>query len=286
LTGVPGWRVMAAQRKGNAGMLTPEELERYARHIVLREVGGPGQQALQRARVLVLGAGGLGAPVLLYLAAAGVGTLGVVDDDTVSLSNLQRQVIHATADVGRPKVDSAAATIARLNPHVKVETHGVRLTAANAMELVSRYDLVVDGSDNFSTRYLVSDACCLAKKPLVTAAIGTFDATLTTLRPFEKGKDGTPNPTYRCLFPEPPPAGTVPACAEAGVLGALAGIAGSLLALEVIREIVGFGDGLTGRLLMIDARSLRFETLNYAWDPANPLTGEKPTIRDLSVHTK
>jgi adenylyltransferase/sulfurtransferase len=243
-------------------MLTPEELERYARHIVLREVGGPGQQALKRARVLVVGAGGLGAPVLLYLAAAGVGTLGVVDDDTVSLSNLQRQVIHATADIGRPKVDSASAAIARLNPH----------------------DLVVDGSDNFSTRYLVSDACYLARKPLVTAAVGTFDATLTTLRPFEAGQDGIPNPTYRCLFPEAPPPGTVPACAEAGILGALAGIAGSLMALEVIREIVGFGDSLVGRLLMIDARSLRFETLNYAWDPANPLSGEKATIRDLSGH--
>jgi adenylyltransferase/sulfurtransferase len=265
-------------------MLTPEELERYARHIVLREVGGPGQQALKRARVLVVGAGGLGAPVLLYLAAAGVGTLGVVDDDTVSLSNLQRQVIHATADIGRPKVDSASAAIARLNPHVMVEMHGVRLSVANALELISRYDLVVDGSDNFSTRYLVSDACYLARKPLVTAAVGTFDATLTTLRPFEAGQDGIPNPTYRCLFPEAPPPGTVPACAEAGILGALAGIAGSLMALEVIREIVGFGDSLVGRLLMIDARSLRFETLNYAWDPANPLSGEKATIRDLSGH--
>jgi adenylyltransferase/sulfurtransferase len=265
-------------------MLTPEELERYARHIVLREVGGPGQQALKRARVLVVGAGGLGAPVLLYLAAAGVGTLGVVDDDTVSLSNLQRQVIHATADIGRPKVDSASAAIARLNPHVDVEMHGFRLSPANALELIGRYDLVVDGSDNFSTRYLVSDACYLAKKPLVTAAVGTFDATLTTLRPFETDKGGTPNPTYRCLFPEAPPPGTVPACQEAGILGALAGIAGSLMALEVIREIVGFGDSLVGRLLMIDARSLRFETLNYAWDPANPLSGEKATIRDLSGH--
>jgi molybdopterin-synthase adenylyltransferase len=267
-------------------MLTPEELERYARHIVLREVGGPGQQALKRARVVVIGAGGLGAPVLLYLAAAGVGTIGIVDDDVVSLSNLQRQVIHATGDIDRPKVDSAAAAIARLNPHVAVATHPARLTAANALDLLARYDLVVDGSDNFSTRYLVSDACYLAKKPLVTAAVGTFDATLTTLRPHEKGPDGTPNPTYRCLFPEAPPPGTVPACAEAGILGALAGIAGSLMALEVIREIVGFGEGLVGRLLMIDARSLRFETLNYAWDPSNPLNGEKPTIKDLSVHAK
>jgi molybdopterin/thiamine biosynthesis adenylyltransferase len=265
-------------------MLNAEELERYARHIVLREVGGPGQAALKRARVLVVGAGGLGAPVLLYLAAAGVGTLGVIDDDTVSLSNLQRQVIHGTPDVGVPKIESAAATIRRLNPHVAVELHGTRLVAANALDLVGRYDLVADGSDNFATRYLVSDACYLAGKPLVTAAMGTFDGTLTTIRAHERGADGRPNPTYRCLFPEAPPPGTVPACAEAGVLGAMAGVLGSLAALEVIREIVGFGDGLVGRLLMVDARSMRFETLRYAWDPENPLSGEQPTIRDLSIH--
>ena len=263
-------------------MLSADELERYARHIVLREVGGPGQLALRRARVLVVGAGGLGAPVLLYLAAAGVGTLGIVDDDVVSLSNLQRQVIHATADVGRPKVESAAAVIARLNPHVAIEPHPVRLSSANALDLIDRYDLVVDGSDNFATRYLVSDTCYFGKKPLVTAAVGTFDATLTTIRAHERSADGRPNPTYRCLFPEPPPPGTVPACAEAGILGALTGIVGSLMALEVIREIVGFGEGLVGRLLMIDARSLRFEMLQYAWDPANPLSGERSERRDLS----
>jgi len=263
-------------------MLSPEELERYARHIVLREVGGPGQAALRRARVLVIGAGGLGAPVLLYLAAAGVGTLGVVDDDVVSLSNLQRQVIHATPDIGRPKVDSAAAMIERLNPHVAVEPYGVRLTAQNALELISSFDIVADGSDNFATRYLVSDACYFAKKPLVTAALGTFDATLTTIRAHERNADGKPNPTYRCLFPEPPPPGSVPACAEAGVLGALAGVIGSMMALEIIREIVGFGESLVGKLVMIDARGMRFETLRYEWDPANPLSGEKPTIRDLS----
>jgi molybdopterin-synthase adenylyltransferase len=265
-------------------MLTPEELERYARHIVLREVGGPGQAALRRARVLVVGAGGLGAPVLLYLAAAGVGTLGVVDDDVVSLSNLQRQVIHATPDIGKPKVDSAAAMIDRLNPHVAVEPHGVRLTARNALDLIGRYEIVADGSDNFATRYLVSDACYLAKKPLVTAALGTFDVTLTTIRAHERNADGKPNPTYRCLFPEPPPPGSVPACAEAGVLGALAGVIGSMMALEIIREIVRFGESLVGRLVMIDARGMRFETLRYEWDPANPLSGEKPTIKDLSVH--
>jgi molybdopterin-synthase adenylyltransferase len=262
--------------------VTPEELERYARHIVLREVGGPGQAALKRARVLVIGAGGLGAPLLMYLAAAGVGTLGVIDDDAVSLSNLQRQIIHGTPDLGTEKVASAAAAIARLNPHVAVEAHNLRLAADNALALIAGYDLVADGSDNFSTRYLVSDACFLAKRPLVTAAVGTFDGTLTTIRAHERGADGNPNPTYRCLFPEPPPAGAVPACAEAGILGALTGVVGSMMALEVIREIVGFGQGLTGRLLMIDARAMRFETLNYAWDPANPLSGEAPTIRDLS----
>jgi adenylyltransferase/sulfurtransferase len=264
-------------------MLNSEEIERYARHIVLREVGGPGQAALKRARVLVIGAGGLGAPALLYLAAAGVGAIGVIDDDKVALSNLQRQVIHGTPDIGDPKVQSAAAAIKRLNPLVAVEPHAARLAADNALELVRHYDLVADGSDNFTTRYLVSDACYLAQRPLVTAAVGTFDGTLTTIRAHER-PNGIPNPTYRCLFPEPPPAGSVPACAEAGILGALTGVLGSMMALEVIREIVGFGEGLVGRLLMLDARSMRFETLAYGWDPANPLSGEQATIRDLSIH--
>ena len=267
-------------------MLSSQELERYARHIVLHEVGGPGQAALKRARVLVIGAGGIGAPALMYLAAAGVGTLGIIDDDTVSLSNLQRQVIHGTGDLGRPKVDSAAEAIARANPHVAVVRHPVRLAAGNALDILADYDLVADGSDNFATRYLLSDACYFAGKPLVTAAMGTFDGTLTTIRANERGRDGKPNPTYRCLFPEPPPAGTVPACAEAGVLGALAGVMGSLAALEVIREIVGFGEGLVGRVLMVDARAMRFATLDYAWDPHNPLSGERPTIVNLSSHAE
>jgi adenylyltransferase/sulfurtransferase len=182
------------------------------------------------------------------------------------------------------KVDSAAAVIRRLNPHVAVEQHPVRLTAQNALDLLGRYDLIADGSDNFATRYLVSDACYFAKKPLITAALGAFDGTLTTIRAHQKGADGEPNPTYRCLFPEPPPPGTVPTCAEAGILGALAGVVGSMAALEVIREIVGFGEGLVGRLIMLDASAMRFETLRYAWDPANPLTGTKPTIKDLSIH--
>ncbi|MCP9627823.1 molybdopterin-synthase adenylyltransferase MoeB [Rhodopseudomonas palustris] len=265
-------------------MLTAEELERYARHIVLREVGGPGQAALRNARVLVVGAGGLGAPVLMYLAAAGVGTLDVVDDDVVSLSNLQRQIIHATPDVGARKVASAAARIAALNPHVRVVPHATRISAANALELIGACDLVLDGSDNFSTRYLVADACFLAKKPLITAALGPFDGSLTTIRAHESNAAGEPNPTYRCLFPEAPPPGTVPACEEAGVMGALAGTLGSMMALEAIREIVGFGEGLVGRLLMIDARAMRFETLRYSRDPGNPLNGDAPSIRDLSGH--
>ena len=262
-------------------MLSGDELERYARHIVLREVGGPGQAKLRAAKVLVIGAGGLGAPALMYLAAAGIGTLGVVDDDEVSLSNLQRQIIHATPDIGALKVDSAAAKIAALNPHVHFVGHGERLTADNAMALLSAYDLVLDGSDNFTTRYLVSDACYLAGKPLISAALGTFDASLTTLRPHARNDKDDLNPTYRCLFPEAPPPGTVPSCQEAGVMGALAGMIGSMMALEAIREIVGFGEGLVGRLVMIDARAMRFETLRYARDPANPLNGDQPTITDL-----
>jgi molybdopterin/thiamine biosynthesis adenylyltransferase len=253
--------------------LSPEEIERYARHLVLREIGGPGQQKLKSARVLVVGAGGLGAPLLQYLAAAGVGTLGIVDDDIVSLSNLQRQVIHDTPSLGRPKVESAQEAIAKLNPHVSVEPHPLRLTEENARALIAGYDLVADGSDNFATRYLVSDACFYMQKPLVTAAVGGFDASLTTLRPFETRPDGKHNPTYRCLFPEPPPAGTVPSCAEAGILGALTGVAGAMMALEVVREIVGFGEGLVGRLMLIDMLAMRFETLRYAWDPDNPLSG-------------
>lgn len=253
--------------------LSPEEIERYARHIVLRGVGGPGQQKLKAARVLLIGAGGLGSPLAQYLAAGGVGEIGIVDDDVVSLSNLQRQVLHGAADIGRSKLDSAAEAIARLNPHVKATPFATRLTTANARDLVRGFDVVADGSDNFATRYAVSDACFHEKTTLVTAAVGSFDASLTTLRPFETGRDGRPNPTYRCLFPEPPPAGATPTCSEAGVLGALTGIVGAMMALEVMREIVGFGEGLVGRLVLFDALSMRFETLSYDWDPANPLNG-------------
>jgi molybdopterin-synthase adenylyltransferase len=259
--------------------LTSDEIDRYARHLVLRDVGGPGQLKLKAARVLVIGAGGLGAPLIQYLAAAGVGTIGIVDDDAVSLSNLQRQVIHGIPDLGSLKVESAAEAIGRLNPHVTVEPFPIRLTTENARELIGRYDLVADGSDNFETRYAVSDACFYEKKPLVTAALSQFDGSLTTIRAHETGPNGKPNPTYRCIFPSPPPPGAIPTCAEAGVLGALAGVMGSLMAMEVIREIVGFGESLVGRLLMVDARAMRFDTVRYGWDEANPLSGRnRPNV--------
>lgn len=244
--------------------LDPQELERYARHIVLPEIGGSGQQKLKRARVLVVGAGGLGAPVLEYLAAAGVGTLGVVDDDTVSLANLQRQIIHDTHAVGERKTMSAKRSIARINPAVDVETHDVRLDAGNAQGLAARYDIVVDGSDNFETRYALADACAAQARPLVHAAVGRFDGSLTVLMPFETNADGRPNPTYRDLFPEPPPDGLVPSCAQAGVLGALTGVIGTLQAMEVIKLVTGIGEPLVGRLLLYDALAARFDTIRYA----------------------
>lgn len=240
-----------------------DEIERYARHLVLPEIGGPGQARLSSSRVLVIGAGGLGSPLIMYLAAAGIGCIGIVDDDVVSLSNLQRQIVHATPDIGRPKVSSATEAVSRLNPHVMVEPHAHRLGAHNARALIANYDIVADGCDNFSTRYIVADACVAERKPLITAALGRFDGSLTTIRAHEMRADGTPNPAYRDLFPEAPAAGVVPSCAEAGVLGALAGIMGSMMALEVIRQITGFGEGLVGRLLMVDAMSMRFDEVRY-----------------------
>ena len=253
--------------------LSEPEMERYARHIIMREIGGPGQHRLKNARVLVIGAGGLGSPLLQYLAAAGVGTINIVDHDTVSLSNLQRQVIHGTPDIGMSKVESAAKALERINPHVNVIGHDVQCTNLNVEQLVASSNIVIDGSDNFSTRYLVSDTCYQLGKPLVTAALGVFDASLTTIRAHETGPNGKKNPTYRCLFPTPPPPGTIPACSEAGVLGALAGMMGSMMAIEVIRQIVGFGEGLVGRLLMVDVLDMRFETITYEWDPNNILNG-------------
>lgn len=264
--------------------LTPEESQRYKRHLVLREVGGQGQQKLKAARVLIVGAGGLGSPVLLYLAAAGVGTIGIIDDDTVSIDNLQRQVAHGTSDAGRAKVESAAETIRRINPNVAVEAHNARLTADNAMALISKYDIVADGSDNFATRYLVSDACYLAKKTLVYAALGPLDGYVSVFKPHEKQADGTPYPSLRCIFPEAPPAGLVANCSEVGVLGPVAGVIGTLQATEIVKEIVGLGDSLAGRLIIYDAQSSRFDTVQLAYDPSNPLSGQSPTITDLTIH--
>lgn len=250
-----------------------EEIERYARHIVLADVGGPGQQKLKNASVAVIGVGGLGSPAIQYLSAAGIGKLRLVDGDTVSLSNLQRQVIHDTEDVGTLKVESAAMAVARLNPHVTVEPIAARLDRNNAAKLIDGTDLVLDCTDNFAARYLISDQCFHSRKPLITAAVGQFDGSITTLKPYEKSPDGKPNPTWRCLFPEPPPDGLLPTCAEAGILGALVGVVGAMQALEAIKEIVGIGEGLVGRLLLYDARSTRFETVEYRWNPDNPLNG-------------
>jgi len=247
----------------SAAPFSPEELERYARHIVLPEIGGAGQQKLKRARVLVIGAGGLGSPILQYLAAAGVGTLGIVDDDVVSLSNLQRQLIHDSASVGHSKLDSASKAIGQINPNVTINLHNLRLDSGNAASLVAQYDFVADGSDNFATRYAVADACALESRPLVHASVGRFDGQITVLKPYETGSDGTPNPSYRDLFPEPPPNGLVPSCAEAGVLGALTGVVGTLQAMEVIKLITGIGEPLVGRLLLYDALAARFDTIRY-----------------------
>ncbi len=267
-------------------MLNQDEIKRYKRHLVLKELGGQGQQKLKSARVLMVGAGGLGAPVLMYLAAAGVGTLGIIDDDVVSISNLQRQVLYKTGDIGAPKVARASDTLTAMNPHITIQPIAGRLTAANAMNVISKYDLVVDGSDNFPTRYLVSDACYLAGKTLIYGAVGPFDGYVTTFKPHLKNADGTPYPSYRCLFPQAPPEGTVANCSEVGVLGAIVGVIGTLQATEVIKEITGFGDTLAGRLLIYDAKDTRFENVAIGWDPNNALSGTAPTLKDLSHHAE
>ncbi|NML75334.1 molybdopterin-synthase adenylyltransferase MoeB [Rhizobium sp. S-51] len=243
--------------------LSPEEISRYHRHILLPEIGGQGQQRLKSARVLVIGAGGLGAPVLQYLAAAGVGTLGIADDDRVSLSNLQRQVIHDTGTIGEEKTESAARAIARLNPNVRVRRYEERFGPAFARTHLGSFNLLIDGSDNFDTRYAAADAAEQAGIPLVTGAVGRFDGSLTVLKPYEHGPDGQQNPCYRDLFPEAPPEGLVPACAEAGIVGALTGVIGTLMAMEAIKLITGVGEPLVGRLLLYDALSARFETIRY-----------------------
>jgi molybdopterin/thiamine biosynthesis adenylyltransferase len=246
--------------------LTEEQFQRYARHLILDEVGEEGQARLLAARVLVVGAGGLGSPLLLYLAAAGVGTIGIVDSDRVDLTNLQRQIIHATERIGILKTASAQRTLAAINPDVHVETHPVRLDAGNAQALIGAYDLVADGSDNFTTRYLVNDWCFRLGKPLVAAALSPFEGQLSTFKAYL----GDGHPCYRCLFREPPPADMVPRCETAGILGAVAGVLGTLQAVEVLKELLGIGDSLDGALLIYDALRARFHRIRIAKDPQCP----------------
>ncbi len=250
--------------------LSDAQLDRYARHVILDAVGEAGQLRLLAARVLVVGAGGLGAPALLYLAAAGVGTLGIVDDDVVELSNLQRQIIHRTAEVGNPKVASAAAAIHALDPAIHVVCHPERLTAASVDRLVAAYDLVIDGSDNFATRYLINDACVRAAKPFVSGALLRFEGQVSTFKPHA----GATLPCYRCLFPAPPAPGSVPRCVEAGILGAVAGVIGTVQAVEAIKELLGLGESLAGHLLMYDALQARFYRVKVPRDPACPVCGD------------
>ena len=253
------------------------QFERYARHLILDEVGEEGQARLLASRVLVVGAGGLGAPLLLYLAAAGVGTLGVIDDDVVELSNLQRQVIHTTDRLGRPKVESAAAMLAQVNPDVRVVQTNARLTADNAGSIIADYDLVADGSDNFTTRFLLNDACYLLRKTLVSAALLRFDAQISTYKAYL----GDPHPCYRCLFPERPPDDLIPRCEQAGILGGLAGTVGSLQATEVLKELLGIGDTLSGHLLIYDALAATFRKIRVGRDPACALCGPNATISEV-----
>jgi len=254
--------------------LSHAEILRYSRHLLLPEVGIAGQRKLKAARVLTVGAGGLGSPLSLYLAAAGVGTIGIVDFDVVDLTNLQRQIVHGTSTLGRPKLESAEARLTDVNPNVRIEKHETRLTSQNALEILADYDIVVDGTDNFPTRYLVNDACVLLGKPNVYGSIFRFEGQASLFY----AKEG---PCYRCLYSEPPPPGLVPSCAEGGVLGVLPGIIGSIQALETIKWIIGAGDSLIGRLLLFDALKLRFRELRLRKDPSCPICGESPTIREL-----
>ena len=257
-----------------AAALTNDEILRYSRHLIMPEVGMEGQQKLKAARVLCVGTGGLGSPLALYLAAAGVGTLGLVDFDVVDFTNLQRQIIHTTGDVGRPKLDSAAEKIAAINPFVDVRKFETRLTSANALDIIRQFDIVADGTDNFPTRYLVNDACVLTGKPNVYASIFRFEGQASVFAT-EQG------PCYRCLYPEPPPPGLVPSCAEGGVLGILPGLLGVIQATEVIKLILGSGDPLIGRLLLVDALAMRFRELRLRKNPECPVCGANPSIREL-----
>jgi len=257
-----------------------EQIHRYSRQIILPGIGGKGQRKLQEAKVFVMGAGGLGSPAALYLAAAGVGTIGLADSDVVELHNLQRQILHRTADVGLPKVESGKRTLESLNPEVKVHTYPERITSANIREIIKAYDLVLDGSDNFPTRFLVNDACYFEKKTLISGAILRFDGQLSTFKPHAGG------PCYRCLFPEPPPPGSVPSCQEAGVLGAVAGIIGILQANEALKEITGLGESMVGRFLMFNALNLSFHEVKIQRNPNCLLCGGNPRIRELIQYSQ
>ena len=253
---------------------TEEQIRRYSRHIILPEVGGKGQKKIMGARVLLIGTGGLGSPAAFYLSAAGVGTLGIVDFDVVDHSNLQRQIIHSTSDVGRPKIESAKQKIGALNPDVKVVTYNERLTSENAIGIIEGYDVIVDGTDNFPTRYLVNDASVFANKPLVYGSVFRFDGQATVFKPFE-------GPCYRCLFPEPPPPGMVPSCQEAGVLGILPGIIGLIQATEALKLILGIGESLVGRLLIYDSLKMSFREVKIRRDVNCPVCGDSPTVKEL-----
>ena len=253
--------------------LTPDQVKRYSRHIIMGDVGSAGQRKLMQSKALIIGAGGLGSPSAVYLALAGVGTIGIVDFDVVELSNLQRQILHHTSDVGRSKLDSARDNIKSYNPDVNVVLHDVRLESDNAMDIISQYDLVINGADNFATRYLVNDACYLLNKTLVDGSILIFDGQATVFLPGEG--------CYRCLFPEPPPPGMVPNCAEAGVLGALTGLVGSIQATEALKQFIGIGESLTSRLLLIDALSMTFREVKLKRNPSCPLCGDNPTVTEL-----
>ena len=251
-----------------------EQIERYSRHIILKEVGGMGQTRLLESKVLLIGAGGLGSPVGVYLAAAGVGTLGIIDDDVVDLSNLQRQILHGTSDIGIPKTKSAEATITEMNPDVKVVPYNERINSENAFQILEQYDLIVDGCDNLPTRYLLNDAAVMLGKPIVHGSIFQFEGQVTVLYP---GK----GPCYRCLYPEPPPAGMVPSCQEAGVFGVLPGIIGTIQAVEAIKILLDIGDSLIGTLLLFDALTMNFNRLKLRQDSDCPMCGENPTIHEL-----
>jgi molybdopterin/thiamine biosynthesis adenylyltransferase len=257
----------------NSAAMTPDEVMRYSRHMIMGQVGPVGQRKLRAASVLIIGAGGLGSPVAIYLALAGVGTIGIVDFDIVDLSNLQRQLLHQTPDVGKTKLQSAKESLAAYNPNVEVRLHSTPITSDNAFEIIRDYDIVVNGADNFATRYLVNDACYMLGKTLVDGSILLFDGQATVYKPGHG--------CYRCLYPAPPPPGLVPSCAEAGVLGAITGIVGAIQSTEVFKEILDIGDPLVGRLLLIDALTMEFRTMKLRQDPECPLCGENPTVTEL-----